>query len=123
MLAQLQKFTVTQSELAEPRRENDESGTTIDSAAIGSLFALGTTTVNAVSLVTVKGNVREITEEMPLIQQQMKAQAPRMQHVGKSLQDTILVGNTDATLLNKTLLSVGKLVEVMNHDYAHVQLV
>ncbi|CAB1318231.1 unnamed protein product [Coregonus sp. 'balchen'] len=93
------------------------------SAAVGSLLALGTTAVNAVSLATVKINVREITEEMPLIQQQMQSQVLRLQHVGRSLQDTILVVNTHATLLNKTLLSVGKLVEVMNHDYAHVQLV
>lgn len=124
MLAQLQKFTVTQSELAEPRREKRFVGALLSiGAAVGSLFALGTTAVNAVSLATVKRNVREITEEMPLIQQQMKAQALRLQHVGKSLQDTILVVNTHATLLNKTILSVGKLAEVMNHDYAHVQLV
>jgi hypothetical protein len=41
----------------------------------------------------------------------------------KSLQDTILVVNTHATFLNKTILSVGKRAEVMNHDYAQVQLV
>lgn len=55
---------------------------------------------------------------MPLIQQQIKSQERRLQHLGKSLRDTVLVVNQ-----NKTLLSVGKLVDVMNHDYAHVQLV
>ncbi|CAB1321472.1 unnamed protein product [Coregonus sp. 'balchen'] len=78
MLAQLQEFTVT-------------------SAGVGSLFALGTTAVNAVSLATVKINVGEITEEMPLIHQQIKSQALRLQHMGKSLQDTILVILTSAT--------------------------
>lgn len=52
-----------------------------------SLFALGNTAINAVSLATVKLNVREIPEEMPLIQQQMKSQALRLQHVGRSHQD------------------------------------
>ena len=54
---------------------------------------------------TVKINVRKITEEMSLIQQQLKPQALRLQHVGKSLQDTILVVNTRYS-------PVGKLVEV-----------
>ena len=49
----------------------------------------------------------------------MKSQALRLHHVGKTLQDTILVVNTHAILLNKTLLSVGKLVEVMNHDMSN----
>ncbi|CAB1354204.1 unnamed protein product, partial [Coregonus sp. 'balchen'] len=75
------------------------------------------------SQATVKKNVRELTDEMPLIQQQMKAQSLRLQHVGKTFQDTILVVNTHTNLFNRTLLSVGKLVEVMNYDYAHVQLV
>ena len=60
----------------------------------GSLFALGTTAVNAVSLATVKRNVREITEEMPLIQQQMKAQA----HMWESLSRTLFWWSTHTLL-------------------------
>ncbi|CAB1347173.1 unnamed protein product [Coregonus sp. 'balchen'] len=88
MLAQLQKFTSL--ELAEPRREKQFLWALLSiGAAVGSLFALGTTAVNAVSLATFKINIREITEEMPPIHQQMQSQALRLQHVGRSLQDTI----------------------------------
>ncbi|CAB1342447.1 unnamed protein product, partial [Coregonus sp. 'balchen'] len=87
------------------------------SAAVGSLFALGTTAVNAISLATVKINVREITEEMLLITGTQVAACRKVSPGHYS------GGKHTRYSPNKTLLLVGKLVEVMNHDYAHVQYV
>ncbi|CAB1323662.1 unnamed protein product [Coregonus sp. 'balchen'] len=76
MLAQLQKFTrISRAQTADAIHWSLNGGS-------------GTTAVKTVSLATVKKNVRKLTDEMPLIQQQMKAQSLRLQHVGKTLQDT-----------------------------------
>ena len=63
MLKQLQKFTITQSELSgASKREKRFIGTLLAAAAtVGSLFSLGVSAVNSVQLSTVRRHIGELS--------------------------------------------------------------
>ena len=76
MLQQLQKFTITQSELSgfKHRPKRFIAGLLTTAAVVGTIFNLGLSTVNAVSLSTVKRHVNELQAEIPEIREQVYQQ-------------------------------------------------
>ncbi|XP_063062399.1 uncharacterized protein LOC134455306 [Engraulis encrasicolus] len=69
MLEQLQKFIVTEEELSGKARPKRFLGGLLTAAsAIGSLFSVGLSAVNTVSLTAVKREISTLKEEMPEIQ-------------------------------------------------------
>lgn len=124
MLKQLQKVTITQEELRGVRRPKRFLGTLLTAAsALGSLFSVGTSTVNSISISTLGKNVEGLKREMPEIQEKMYVQQEQLQQLDRTLEGTILVVNQHTALLNYTIHSIGKIVDVIQHDYAHVQKV
>ena len=125
MLQQLEKFAVTQADLSGlPRRSKRfVGGLLVAAATIGSLFSIGTSTVNAVSLHTVKKQIGELQAEIPMIRQSMQKQAVNLQTVGETVKGTILVLNTHSVALNQTRQTMNKLLSVVQIDYAHTQIV
>ena len=108
MLQQLQKLTITQSELSgASKREKRFIGTLLAAAAtVGSLFSLGVSAVNSVQLSTVRRPISELQTEIPEIQEQINQQQEDLRTVGKTLQGTILVLNSQSNTLSKTLGTV-----------------
>lgn len=125
MLYQLDKFTVTQAELGgAPSRSKRFIGALLAAAAgVGTLFNLGMTSANAVSLASLKRHVNELEAEIPTIRTQINQQQEDLLTVGKTLQGTVLVVNTHSIALNKTLRAVNELISVLQVDFAHTQLV
>lgn len=81
MLQQLEKFTITQSELAGHQRCNKRFIGGILAAAImvGSLFSLGMSTYNTVSMSTVKRHIGELQSEIPQIRSQINQQQQQLE--------------------------------------------
>ncbi|KAF4107843.1 hypothetical protein G5714_010602 [Onychostoma macrolepis] len=87
MLTQLQKMTVTQAELSGHNRRNKRFlGALLGAVApVGTLFNLGVTSFNSVSLSTLRQHVREIQTEIPQLREQLTPQGQTLQTTGKSL--------------------------------------
>lgn len=71
-------------------------------SAIGSLFSIGLSAANSVSLSTLQRHMGEIDKEMPEIQQRLVLQQEQLQNLGKTLQGTIVTVNLHSALLNNT---------------------
>ncbi|KAF4103869.1 hypothetical protein G5714_014856 [Onychostoma macrolepis] len=125
MLDQLQKMTVTQAELTRHHRRNKRFlGALLGAAAaVGTLFNLGVTSVNSVSLSTLRQHVREIQTEIPQLREQLTLQGKTLQTIGKSLKGTLVVLNTHSVLLNQIMNSVKQLFSVIQNDVSQTQLV
>ncbi|RXN12742.1 hypothetical protein ROHU_009981 [Labeo rohita] len=125
MLTQLQKMTVTQSELSGHNRRNKRFlGALLGAAAaVGTLFNLGVTSINSVSLSTLRQHVKEIQTEIPQLREHLTQQGETLQTIGKSLKGTLVVLNTHSVLLNQTVNSMKQLFSVIQNDVAHIQLV
>ncbi|KAL2078964.1 hypothetical protein ACEWY4_024708 [Coilia grayii] len=124
MLEQLQKFLVTEEELSGKTRQKRFLGGLLTAAsAIGSLFSVGLSAANSVSLSTVKREVSALKEEMPEIQEKLLFQQEELQGVGKTLQGTILTVNMHSALINNTVHAVEKLTEILKSDIKYVRVV
>ncbi|XP_013888616.1 uncharacterized protein LOC106535995 [Austrofundulus limnaeus] len=125
MLEQLQKFTISRSELSGTgKREKRFIGGILTAAsAIGSLFSLGISSVNAVNIAAIKRHVAELQNEIPRIQLQLDEQQDQLTQVGKTVLDTVLVVNTHSTELTKLAKAVTELSSVIQIDYAYTQLI
>lgn len=99
MLTQLQKFTVTQSELSGSARRSKRflGGVLTAASLVGSLFGLGLSAYNSVNMATVKRHVAELQAEIPDIRKQIFFQQKQLQTLGQSLQGTILIVNTQSS--------------------------
>ena len=124
MLQQLQKFTITQSELSgfKHRPKSFIAGLLTAAAVVGTIFNLGLST-DAVSLSTVKRHVNELQAEIPEIREQVYQQQEELRTLGQSVKGTILVVSSHSIALNKTIRAVDSLLSVVSVDYAHTQLV
>lgn len=124
MLWQLDKFTVSQAELSGTHgRSKRFIGAILAAAAgVGTLFNMGMTTANAVSVSTLKRHMGELDAEMPVIKDQINKQKEDLITVGKTLQGTIVVVNTHTEALNKTMRSVNDLIKVLKVDFVFNQL-
>ncbi|KAF7709993.1 hypothetical protein HF521_016843 [Silurus meridionalis] len=124
-LCQLQKMTVTQAKLNRYNRRNKWFlGALLGTAAaMGTLFNLGLSSVNSVSLSTLRQHVREIQNEIPQLREQLSLQGQTLQTIGKSLKGTLVVLNTHSVLLNQTLNSIKQLYSILQNDVAQTQLV
>lgn len=113
MLQQLQKFTVTQSELSGFRRRPKQfiAGLQTAAAVVWTIFKLGLSTVNALSLATVRHHVNKLQDEIPDIREQIYQQQEELQTIGQSLKGTILVVNSPNMLMNDMLLDIGSSVD------------
>ena len=125
ILQQLEKFTITQSELEGHSRREKRFITTLLSAAaaMGALFSIGSSTVNAVSIHTVQRHVSALEAEIPAIREQLRVQAETLQTVGKTLEGTITVVNSHSVALNRTYQMLRKLEGVVEGDYAQAQII
>ena len=83
------------------------------SVIVGTLFNLGLSTVNVVSLATVRRHVGELHAEMADIREQIYKQQEELQTIGQSLKDTILAVNIHSKALNKTIRAVNSLLYVV----------
>lgn len=72
MLEQLQTFLITEEELSgKTRRKRFLGGLLTAASAIGSLFSVGLSAANSVSLSTVKREINILKEEMPEIRDKL----------------------------------------------------
>ena len=124
MLQQLQKFTVSQTELngLNNRPKRFIGGLLSAASMIGSLFSIGMSTVNSVSLNTVRRHVSELEAEIPDIRAQIVQQRTQLQTIGQTLKGTVLIVNAHGETLNKTLRAVNSLLSVVQVDVAYAQL-
>ena len=115
MLEQLQKFTITQSELSSPNKRSKRFiGALLTAASVaGSLFSLGLSSYNTVSLTTIKRHVGELEAEIPHIRSQINEQQKELQMIGQTVKGTVPVVNTHSEVLNKTLRAVNSLLTVV----------
>lgn len=77
-------MTVTQADLSgQTKRPKRFLGALLGAAAaVGTLFNIGVTSVNAVSIATVRRHVNEIQEEIPQLREQLTAQSKSLQTMG-----------------------------------------
>ena len=125
MLKQLEKMTVTQAELGgHNRRPKRFLGALLGAAAaVGTLFNIGMSSVNAVNIATVRRHVAEIQTELPQLKEQLTTQSAALQTIGKTLRGTVVILNTHSVLLNQTVNSMKQLFTVFQNDFAQTQLV
>lgn len=125
MLNQLEKMTVTQAELGgHNRRSKRFLGALLGAAAaVGTLFNIGMSSVNAVNIATVRRHVAEIQTELPQLKEQLTTQSASLQTIGKTLKGTVVILNTHSVLLNQTVNSMKQLFTVFQNDFAQTQLV
>lgn len=124
MLEQLQKFIVTEEELSGKARPKRFLGGLLTAAsAIGSLFSVGLSAVNTVSLTAVKREISTLKEEMPEIQSRLLTQQETLQDLGKTLQGTILAVNMHSTLINNTVHAVDRLATIMRSEVKYVRVI
>ncbi|KAM3612667.1 uncharacterized protein V6R79_012474 [Siganus canaliculatus] len=124
ILTQLEKFIVTEQDLSNKVRPKRFLGGLLAAAsAIGSLFSIGLSAANSVSLSTLQRHMKELDEEMPEIQQQLLSQQEQLHDIGKTLQGTVVTVNLHSTLLNHTLHSLQTLSEVVEEDITYVRAV
>ncbi|XP_060793282.1 uncharacterized protein LOC132896459 [Neoarius graeffei] len=124
MLEQLQKFIVTEEELSGKTRPKRFLGGLLTAAsAIGSLFSMGLSAVNTVSLTAVKREMNILKEEMPEIQGRLLTQQEELQGLGKTLQGTILTVNMHSTLIKNTVHAVDRLATIMRSEVKYVRVI
>ncbi|XDV47186.1 hypothetical protein PO909_016886 [Leuciscus waleckii] len=87
MLNQLEKVTLTQAELSgHNRRSKRFLGALLGAAAaVGTLFNIGMSSVNAVNIATVRRHVTEIQTELPQLKDQLTTQSASLTTIGKTL--------------------------------------
>ncbi|XP_060760245.1 uncharacterized protein LOC132870571 [Neoarius graeffei] len=122
MLEQLQKFIVTEEELSgKTRQKRFLGGLIIGASAIGSLFSIGLSAANTVSLNTLKKEVSILQKEMPEIREKLLIQQDKLQGLGKSLQGTILTVNMHTDLIYNIMQTVDKLAERIKNEIKYVR--
>lgn len=83
ILEQLQKFIVTEEDLSGQKRpKRFLGGLLVAASAIGSLFSIGLSAVNSVSLSALQRHMGELDQEMPEIQQRLLLQQEQLQNLG-----------------------------------------
>lgn len=91
ILEQLQKFLVTEEDLSGNKRpERFLGGLTAAASAIGSLFSIGISAVNSISIGALQIHMSELEEEMPEIQWKLLLQQEQLQNLDQTIQGTIL---------------------------------
>ncbi|XP_028310951.1 uncharacterized protein LOC114468322 isoform X2 [Gouania willdenowi] len=125
MLSQLEKFTITQAEFSNihTREKRFVGALLMAASALGSIFSVGMSTVNAVSIATIKRQVKEVKAEIPALQRQVDQQQKTLEVIGKTLKNTITVLNTQSVALNKTINTINHLVSIMQVDYFLNQII
>ena len=135
-LANLGKFVDTQSELAVPPAQGSRARRSLASrprprqrrfiaslllaaSALGSLFSLGTSSFNAVSLNTVRNQVDEIQNELPHLRDLVLTQSKQSTALAQTVRGTLVVLNAHSETLNKTARMLSALQNVVYVDYAH----
>ncbi|XP_060799627.1 uncharacterized protein LOC132901328 [Neoarius graeffei] len=122
MLEQLQKFIVTEEELSgKTRQKRFLGGLIIGASAIGSLFSIGLSAANTVSLNTLEKEVSILQKEMPEIREKLLIQQELLQGLGKSLQGTILTVNMHTDLIHNTMQTVDKLAKIIKNKIKYVR--
>ena len=123
-LEQLRKFLITEEDLSGRRRPKRFLGGLLAAAsAIGSLFSIGLSATNSISVRTLQKHMGELDEEMPEIQQRLLLQQEQLQGLGKTLQGTIVTVNLHSAILNNTLHVVETLSQVVKEDITYVRIV
>ncbi|XDV17752.1 hypothetical protein PO909_023571 [Leuciscus waleckii] len=125
MLNQLEKTTLTQAELSgHNRRSKRFLGVLLGAAAaVGTLFNIGMSSVNAVNIATVRRHVAEIQTELPQLKDQLTTQSASLTTIARTLRGTVTILNTHSVMLNQTVSSMKQLFTVFQTDFAQTQLV
>ena len=104
ILEQLQKLMVTEKDLSSQKRPKRFLGVLVAAAsAIGSLFSIGLSVANSISIAALQRHMGELEDEMPEIQQRLSLQQNHSQDLGKTLQGTVLAVNLHSALINNTV--------------------
>ncbi|KAL7383200.1 hypothetical protein ABVT39_006288 [Epinephelus coioides] len=122
ILEQLEKFLVTEKDLSDKKRPKRFLGALL-AAAAGSLFSIGLSAANSVSIGALQRHMAELDEEMPEIQQRLLVQQGQLQNLGKTLQGTVVTVNLHSSLLNNTMHALETLSDVVKEDITHVRVV
>ena len=124
ILKQLQKLMVTEKDLSNQKRPKRFLGVLVAAAsAIGSLFSVGLSVANSISIAALQRHMGELEDEMPEIQQRLNLQQNQLQDLGKTLQGTVLAVNLHSTLINNTVHALDTLSEIVRDEITYVRLV
>ena len=124
ILEQLQKLLFIEKDLSNQKRPKRFLGALIAAAsAVGSLFSIGISVANSISVSALQRHMGELDEEMPEIQQRLDLQQEQLQDLGKTLKGTVLAGNLHSALLNHTLHALDTLSVIVRDDITYVQVV
>ena len=122
MLSNLDKFVTTQGELSHPRQKRFLGAMVLAASAIGSLFSLGASSFNAVSLSTVRTQIGELQAELPHLRDLVLTQSGQTKALAETVKGTIVVMNAHSETLNNTIRTLNSLQKVIQVDYAHLQV-
>ena len=124
ILKQLQKLMVTEKDLSNQKRPKRFLGVLVAAAsAIGSLFSVGLSVANSISIAALQRHMGELEDEMPEIQQRLNLQQNQLQDLGKTLQGTVLAVNLHSTLINNTVHALDTLSEIVRDEITYVRFV
>ncbi len=124
VLEQLDKFLVTEKDLSDNKRPKRFLGALLSAAAgIGSLFSIGLSAANSVSLGALQRHMGELEEEMPEIQQRLLFQREQLQSLGRTVQGTVVTVNLHSALINNTLHALETLSSIVKEDITYVRVV
>ena len=124
MLQQLGKSMITQPELGvHSKRSKWFIKRLLTPVAVGdTLFSIGFSSVDSVGLTTVERCISELQVKIPNIRASITRQPQQLQTLGRTVQSTILLVNTQGEILSKMLHAINSLLPVVQVDYAHTQL-
>ncbi|XP_070402000.1 uncharacterized protein [Nothobranchius furzeri] len=124
MLAQLQKFIVTEDDLGENNRPKRFLGGLIAAvSAVGSLFSVGLSAANTISLKTVQRHIAELQDEMPEIQGNLLLLDRKQEALTKTLQGTLVTVNLHSALINESLRAIKTLSDTIHQDIVYTRVV
>lgn len=124
ILEQLQKFLVTKEDLSGNKRPKRFLGGLIAAAsAIGSLFSIGVSAANSISISALQKHIKDLDEEMPEIQEKIILQQGQLQNLDKMVQGTILTVNLHSAILSNTMHALETLTDIVRDDITYVHVV
>ena len=115
---------VTEKDLSSQKRPKRFLGVLVAAAsASGSLFSIGLSVANSISIAALQRHMGELEDEMPEIQQSLRLQQNQLQDLGKTLQGTVLAVNLHSALINNTVHALDTLSGIVRDEITYVQVV
>ena len=92
-------------------------------SALTSLFSIGMTSVNTVSVSTIRSQVEVINRDLPIIRKQLDTHGQQIQALSMTVRDTVVLVNSHTEILNKTARAMTTFKKLMGVDFSHSQII